>query len=246
MIFKAAKAIIEIVLPALLRSRGVSMPVSRLQRIKALTLFTACLMLALVGSAYAQNTVTTQPETTQTAPEAISESKGSGVEILPAKSLTGGELYVNDEEDTHPMLRLTPDKSELIRLDKEAGTVVVGNPAHLSVIADSAKTLVLVPQAIGATYLVIMDRQGNTLMQRHVIVGSPKEKYVRIRKSCAGAKVGTCQATQVYYCPDMCHAIGAPTGEPGQGGGGGMDEKISETMSNIDQASDGEEETSSE
>ncbi|MBK7361953.1 MAG: hypothetical protein IPJ01_06550 [Micavibrio sp.] len=42
-------------------------------------------------------------------------------------------------------------------------------------------------------------------MQRHVIVASPKEKYVRIRKSCASSK--GCQPTQVYYCPDMCHEI---------------------------------------
>ena len=43
-------------------------------------------------------------------------------------------------------------------------------------------------------------------MQRHVIVGSPKQKYVRIRKSCSGNQKD-CQPTQVYYCPDMCHKV---------------------------------------
>lgn len=44
-------------------------------------------------------------------------------------------------------------------------------------------------------------------MQRHVIVASPKEKYMRIRRSCAGSDDDTCQSTSVFYCPDMCHEI---------------------------------------
>ena len=52
-----------------------------------------------------------------------------------------------------------------------------------------------------------MDATGNVVMQRHVIVASPKEKYVRVRRSCATAENKNCQTTQVFYCPDMCHEI---------------------------------------
>ena len=141
---------------------------------------------------------------------AHAQDSNPGVDILPAKSVTDGSLYVNLNEDTHPPLRLTPDKSELVRLDKDAGTVIVGNPEHLSVMADSARTLVLVPRAAGATYVTILDLHGEVLMQRHVIVASPKEKYVRIRRSCANSESANCRATQVYFCPDMCHEIAMP------------------------------------
>jgi hypothetical protein len=178
-----------------------------------------CLLISFSTPLAAQESAPVAPvaqETVQPPPAALDAPTPVGaetaetVDILPAKSLSGQPVELTADEATHPPIKMTPDKSELIRLDAEAGTVIVGNPLHLSVVADSANTLVLVPRQPGATYVVVLDRKGNVLMQRHVIVASPKEKYVRIRKSCVNSEKGTCQATQVYYCPDMCHEIGMP------------------------------------
>lgn len=139
-------------------------------------------------------------------------SDAPAVDILPAKSINGDPIAVEDEDMTHTPLRLTPDKSELLRLEEEASTILVGNPAHLSVLAESSKLLVFIPRQAGATHVTVLDSQGKTIMQRHVIVASPKQKYLRIRKSCAGSDDESCRQTQVYYCPDMCHAI-APAAE---------------------------------
>lgn len=129
------------------------------------------------------------------------------VDILPAKSVTDKSLMRHAGNETHPPLKLTPDKSELIRLGQQAGSIIIGNPDNLSVLADSAKTLVFVPKLPGATYVTILDTQGELLMQRHVIVAAPKERYIRIRKSCAGNDADECQPTQVYYCPGSCHEV---------------------------------------
>lgn len=116
---------------------------------------------------------------------------------------TSGEIL-----ETHPMLRLTPDKSELIRLNKEAVSVIVGNPAHLSVLLDTPEVVVLIPRAPGATHFSVLDRNSNVIMQRHVIVASPKQDYIRVRRSCVNADQGSgCNATSVYFCPDMCHEV---------------------------------------
>lgn len=138
---------------------------------------------------------------------AVAQNGASPVDVLPAKSLNNDTNVYDEGNDTHPPLKISPDKSELIRLERPAGSVIIGSPTHLSILADSATTLVLVPQLPGATYVTILDKKGDILMQRHVIVASPKKKYVRIRKTCT-ADDDACQPTEVYYCPDTCHNVG--------------------------------------
>ena len=145
--------------------------------------------------------------TVSIADNAYAESK-SVVDILPASS--GEHMAPTKGTITHPPLRLTPDKSELIRLNQEAGSVILGN--HASILAESPSLLVVVPKTPGATYFTILSPNGEVVMQRHVIVASPKENYVRVRKACTGSEAAendACNDTNVYYCPDMCHNIAA-------------------------------------
>lgn len=132
----------------------------------------------------------------------------SPVDILPAINAEDHASMAKPSTKTHPILRLTPDKSELIRLNQSAGSIIVGNPAHISILAESSKTIVVIPKSPGATHFTILDKQGSILMQRHVIVASPKENYLRVRKVCTDEDKG-CKNTNVYYCPDMCHEIGS-------------------------------------
>lgn len=149
------------------------------------------------------------------APAAVSSGKGDTSRFESLMPRAGGS---NDAEisygapeptsgDTHPTLKLTPDKSEMIRLDADATSVIIGSGEHLGAVAESSRLIVLVPRLPGATYLTILDAQGKVLMQRHVLVDAPKEKYVRIRRTCNTDAAG-CEATTVYYCPDMCHRVG--------------------------------------
>lgn len=115
----------------------------------------------------------------------------------------------NDEDEisaTHPVLNLTQDKSEMVRLDSDAASVIVGNPNHVSVLLDTPTTLVVVPRAAGASHFTVIGKDGEVIMQRHVVVGGGKEQYVRIRRSCGSNSRG-CEATSVYFCPDMCHEV---------------------------------------
>lgn len=129
------------------------------------------------------------------------------VDILPAATAQEQGMEFDADAHTHPALKLTPDKSELLRLDQPAGSIIIGNPNHISILADTADTLVLVPRAPGATHFIVLGKDGTVLMQRHVIVASPQQKYVRVRRSCAGSDDDACQSTSVFYCPDMCHEI---------------------------------------
>ena len=136
----------------------------------------------------------------------LSHADEETIDILPPVTHSGDTAYMPDDS-THPTVRLTPDKSELIRLEKKAGSIIIGNPAHINVIADSADTLVIIPKTPGATHFTVLDKHGQTLMQRHVIVASPKQDYVKVKRVCREDSK-ECQNTSVFYCPDTCHEIG--------------------------------------
>ncbi|MGH1457113.1 MAG: pilus assembly protein N-terminal domain-containing protein [Alphaproteobacteria bacterium] len=110
-------------------------------------------------------------------------------------------------KETHPTVNLTPDKSELIHIEEEIGSIIIGSPAHINVLADSAHTLVIVPRKPGATHFSVLDKKGKILMQRHVIVAAPTEDYLRVKRTCTDKD---CEDTSIYYCPDMCHQVETP------------------------------------
>lgn len=144
---------------------------------------------------------------------------GNNVDIMPAQSAKENGIQIDTALATHPPLKISPDKSEILVLDEDAGTIIVGNPAHLNVLADSATRLILVPRSLGATYFTVLDQNGGVIMQRHILIAAPQENYVRIRRSCAGQE--GCTATSVYYCPDACHSVTLPGAEASDTAGDG-------------------------
>lgn len=134
--------------------------------------------------------------------EAVADIKPKTTMDVPAVQNTGE----NTQTATHPVLYITQDKSEMIKLNQEAASVIVGNPTHISVLLDTPNTLVVVPRAAGASHFSVIGKDGSVVMERHVVVGAPKEQYVRIRRSCAGDS-RNCQATSTYFCPDSCYEV---------------------------------------
>ena len=133
---------------------------------------------------------------------------GSSDAVVSMDGMVGeeGVPYVEPVGETHPTLNLTPDKSIIVRLDRPAASVLVGNDAHVNVMIDTPTTLVIIPRMPGASYFTVLDQERRILMKRHVIVGSAGQ-YVRVRRSC-GTNSSTCQHTSTFYCPEgMCHPI---------------------------------------
>lgn len=143
--------------------------------------------------------------------QAMAQTAPAAQDLIPPVTAQSASVPENAAgEETHPALKLSPDKSELVRLDREAASVIVGNPGHVTVLLDTPRLAVVIPRQAGATYFTVLDKDGNVIMQRHVIVAAPKENYVRVRRSCGNAAQGTdCRPTSVYFCPDMCHEIDA-------------------------------------
>ncbi|MCB1651811.1 MAG: pilus assembly protein N-terminal domain-containing protein [Alphaproteobacteria bacterium] len=158
----------------------------------------ASIWISTAGKAAAQETI---------------NQNASVSDVIVATSAQDSGYTINPDEITHPAIKMTPDASVIIPLDREAASIIIGNPNHLSILADSSKRLVLVPKLPGATEFTILDKDGKVIMQRHAIIASPKQQYVRVRRACASVEKGECEETSVFYCPDTCHKVILPTGE---------------------------------
>lgn len=119
-----------------------------------------------------------------------------------AKTATTAAARTNPRE----ALRLTPDRTEIIRLDADAASVVVTNPAHAQVMLETPRLLLVMPRAPGSTSLFVLDQNGETIYQRDILISGASKSYVRIRKSCA-ANDANCANNSYYYCPDGCYEV---------------------------------------
>lgn len=118
----------------------------------------------------------------------------------PPTTIGGEEAFVH----------VAPDKPEIIKLSEDAASVVVGSPKYASVTMDNPRTLLIIPRAEGATALTVLNKDGEIIMEKRIIVGGAEEKYVRIRRACNGNSAG-CRPSQIYYCPDGCSDISLDT-----------------------------------
>ena len=120
------------------------------------------------------------------------------------------------------IIHLTPDRTEVIRLQEDATSVVVTNPAHASVVLDTPRLLVVMPRQPGATSFFVLNQAGEKILERDVVVSTAPNQYVRIRRACADGQ--QCAPDAFYYCPDGCYEVTTvpPTGSinaPTLGGG---------------------------
>jgi hypothetical protein len=73
------------------------------------------------------------------------------------------------------------NKTQILRLPASAGAIVIGNPSIADVSVHAADTLFVVGRGYGETNLIILDRQGQTLMDTNIQVSqSVSSQSVRV------------------------------------------------------------------
>ena len=107
-------------------------------------------------------------------------------------------------------LELFIDHAKIIKLAEPAATVVIGNDEIADATVKDATTLVLTGRAFGTTNLVILDEEGEPIVDERVIVRKDEGETVRLYKP---GEAGV-QLSEVF-CSPVC-AI-APNDQ--QGGG---------------------------
>ncbi|MBC6717772.1 pilus assembly protein N-terminal domain-containing protein [Aurantimonas sp. DM33-3] len=97
--------------------------------------------------------------------------------------------------DSRDVLPVEVDHARIVQIDNPAATVIVGNPAIVDVEVLSSNRLVLTGRSYGITNLVILDANGDIVMDQQVAVQSFEDNTVRVYR----------QASRVTYaCAPKC------------------------------------------
>jgi Flp pilus assembly secretin CpaC len=97
--------------------------------------------------------------------------------------------------DGTDVLPVEVDHARIVQIDHPAATVIVGNPAIVDVEVLSSNRLVLTGRSYGITNLVILDADGDIVMDQQVAVQSFEDNTVRVYR----------QASRVTYaCAPKC------------------------------------------
>lgn len=83
---------------------------------------------------------------------------------------TGGPIAVN------------LDQAKLIRLPDRAATIVIGNPLIADITLQPGSVIIVTGKSYGATNFVAMDRNGEVLLERIILVDSAADPVITVYK----------------------------------------------------------------
>ena len=93
------------------------------------------------------------------------------------------------------VVQVLVDQATLVRLDRPASEIVVGNPSIADVSVQSGKVLVVTGKSFGETNLIVMDADGKVIANRGLIVQEPRTGFVTMYKG---------DARQTLHCAPNC------------------------------------------
>ena len=73
------------------------------------------------------------------------------------------------------------DQAKLVKLPDQIATLVIGNPMIADAALQSGGKMVLTGKGYGATNVMALDRDGNVLMEKEILVESPKDTVIVYR-----------------------------------------------------------------
>ncbi len=90
-----------------------------------------------------------------------------------------GQAAENPEQ-TEDKVIVTVDRAKVFRISRPARTVIIGNPSIADATVEDNTTLVLTGRSFGVTNLIILDEQGEPIIDRTVVVRGHETNTVRI------------------------------------------------------------------
>lgn len=87
------------------------------------------------------------------------------------------------------------DQASLLRIERPAAEIVVGNPSIADVSVQSGKVLVVTGKSFGETNLIVLDADGKIVVNWRLIVQEPRTGFVSMYRG---------SARQTLHCAPYC------------------------------------------
>ncbi|WP_026622429.1 Flp pilus assembly secretin CpaC [Ensifer sp. WSM1721] len=88
-------------------------------------------------------------------------------------------------EAAEEMMRVYMDHARVLKLDRPVSKVIIGNSDVADATVADAKTIVLTGRNFGTTNLVILDQDGNAIVDERILVSIDEGNTLRVYKQTA-------------------------------------------------------------
>jgi len=79
-----------------------------------------------------------------------------------------------------PIMRVYMDQARVLRLDRPVSKVIIGNAEVADATVADAQTIVLTGRSFGTTNLVLLDADGNAIVDERILVSIDEGNTVRV------------------------------------------------------------------
>ena len=79
-----------------------------------------------------------------------------------------------------PLMRVYMDHARVLRLDRPVSKVIIGNDKVADATVADAKTIVLTGRSFGTTNIVLLDADGNAIVDERILVSIDEGNTVRV------------------------------------------------------------------
>jgi Flp pilus assembly secretin CpaC len=117
----------------------------------------------------------------------------SAAALVTLGLLTGGPVAAADDAG----IIVEMNQAKIVKLARPADTIVIGNPQIADAAVQDASTVVLTAKGFGVTNLVILDDQGNPIVDQQVTV---------VRQTASSVRVYRRADVQTLSCTPYCES----------------------------------------
>lgn len=104
------------------------------------------------------------------------------------------------------IINVQVNQAKIVKLGREADTIIVGNPQIADASVQDSQTIVLTGKGFGTTNLVVLDKEGAPIVDQQISVSRDEEQTVRVYRR---------SDVDTYHCTPVCETAYAPPVDKG-------------------------------
>lgn len=130
------------------------------------------------------------------------EGSACGLVLATAVTISSAQPVSAAGQDIEVLM----DQATMLRLERTAAEIVVGNPSIADVSVQSDKAIVLTGKSFGQTNLIVIDPEGKVIINRRVVVQESDSGYVTVYRG---------KNRETLHCSPQCETPLVIGDEPG-------------------------------